>query len=117
VKAAAKSLNKAQTPLSSMPNHIKLERRDSLTVLTAGPSNSLRDSIHGQASDNSIEDVQAPDAHKMVDEKLNELKIVSLKLDEPLTESGKEVGRITCCIDAWWMEDNDPAKDTLAKKR
>jgi hypothetical protein len=67
--------------------------------------------------DSIDDDVQAPDARKMVDEKLNELKIVSLKLDEPLTESGKEVGRITCCIDAWWMEDNDPAKDTSAKKR
>jgi hypothetical protein len=117
VTKAAKSLKKAKTPQSSVPNHIKLERRSSLTVLTAGPSDSLRDSMHGQASNNSKDDVQAPNARKMVDEKLKELKIVSLKLDEPLTESGKEVGRIRCCIDAWWMDDNDPAKDTSAKKR
>jgi hypothetical protein len=36
-------------------------------------------------------------------------KLYSLKLDEPLTESGKVVGRVKCSIDAWWMEDNEPA--------
>jgi hypothetical protein len=49
-------------------------------------------------------------------EKLKELKFFSLKLDEPLTESGKEVGRIMCSIDAWWMEDNKAAKNSPDKK-
>jgi hypothetical protein len=40
------------------------------------------------------------------DDPLDSLKIISLKLDEPLTRNGKQVGRITCSLDAWWMEDD-----------
>ena len=36
-------------------------------------------------------------------------QVFSFKLDEPLTEGGKEIGRVMCSIDAWWMEDNEPA--------
>jgi hypothetical protein len=92
-------------PLSSTGlNRGPIKRRGSRTVLTSGPSHSLRNTM-GEAG--SIE---------KFNEKLKELKFFSLKLDEPLTESGKEVGRIMCSIDAWWMEDNKAAKNSPDKK-
>jgi C2 domain len=37
-----------------------------------------------------------------VDEEIDRLQVVSLKLDEMLIEGGVDVGRIVCHIDAWW---------------
>jgi hypothetical protein len=92
-------------PLSSTGlNRSPLKRRGSRTVLTSGPSHSMRNTIGEAGSMGKLKD------------KLKELNFFSLKLDEPLTESGKEVGRIMCRIDAWWMEDNEPAKNTPDKK-
>jgi hypothetical protein len=84
--------------------------RDSMTRLIREPSDVFRNLMSQAASDEyeSSDGLDASEAHKSVDKKLNELKTVSLKLDEALTESGKEVGRISCCIDAWWMEVKDP---------
>jgi hypothetical protein len=43
----------------------------------------------------------------LLGDEFNQMNIVSLRLDEPLMKNGKEVGRISCGIDAWWMEDDD----------
>jgi hypothetical protein len=76
-------------------NQSQLRRRESRTILTSGPSHSMRNAM-GEAGS--------------MKEKLKELKFFSLELDEPLTESGMEVGRVMCSIDVCWMEDNEPAK-------
>lgn len=43
----------------------------------------------------------------LLGDEFDQMNIVSLRLDEPLMKNGKEVGRISCGIDAWWMEDDD----------
>jgi hypothetical protein len=42
------------------------------------------------------------------------LNIQSLQLDEPLMKNGKEVGRIQCTIDSWWLDD---AAASMKKKK
>jgi hypothetical protein len=39
--------------------------------------------------------------------------IVSANIDEPLLKNGKEVGRIQCTIDAWWVN-QDTARSLAA---
>ena len=45
-----------------------------------------------------------------VDDKLKDLKIISINLDEGLMEGGLEVARIKCSMDIWWITEDDPVK-------
>jgi hypothetical protein len=42
------------------------------------------------------------------------LNIQSLRLDEPLMKNGKDVGRIQCTIDSWWLDDAAASKKKKA---
>eukprot|EP00934_Nitzschia_sp_Nitz4_P004460 Nitzschia sp. Nitz4//scaffold28_size193895//5587//8745//NITZ4_001620-RA/size193895-processed-gene-0.245-mRNA-1//-1//CDS//3329545847//4450//frame0 len=92
VRQVAKSLGG-----DAMSNSSMLERRGSLRNITTGPSASLRESIHREnGGDGAME------------EKLKDMHILSLRLDEALMEGGLEVARIKCSIDVWWKIDEIP---------
>lgn len=95
VRKVAKSLsNGSSSQLLPQP---MMERRGSLRSLNSGPSLSFRDSI--VAADG------VTPSERDVDEKLEKMKIVSLRLEEALMECGLEVARIKCCLDVWWTKD------------
>ena len=88
-----------QIPIQPISDSRLTHRRRS-SIFGLGNKGHWRSSIfqHKDASQSNL-------SHAAEDP-MESLKIISIKLDEPLLRNGKEVGRITCNIDAWWMEDN-----------
>jgi hypothetical protein len=137
-----KSLNQAKTPLSStVPGRGKLGKRGLPKQLLVAPTvmghgqpgtqrptqkhkGPPRNPLPSRGQDHSQLRKQGPSEKPLSSTVLDhhgqprkqgppkQLKFFSLKLDVPLTESGKEVGRVMCSIDAWWIYDKEPAKDT-----
>ena len=106
VKTISKSMLERQSKDENKPEKRPirgmLAREVSQTRLMAKPSPEFCD-IMNEASD----DKESSDGRVDASEKCSDLKIVSMKIDELLTESGIEIGRITCSIDAWWMAVKD----------
>lgn len=64
-----------------------------------------------------IEDADELCENNAEHEKLKNIKVTSMEVDEVLIDSGKEIGQIKCTIDSWWMEneievevEEDPAQ-------
>jgi hypothetical protein len=66
--------------------------------LNRGPSKSFQTTIFDDGD--VCSDGQAK-------EKLNELNLVSLRLDEILIGGGLEIGRLKCSMDIWWSEEEE----------
>ena len=80
----------------------RLSNRRRSSVFGGSFGNRRRSSVFGSLfHKNDDSDHNHPE-----DDPMENMKIISIKLDEPLLRNGKEVGRITCSIDAWWMEDS-----------
>jgi hypothetical protein len=47
---------------------------------------------------------------------LESMNIQSVRLDKPLMRNGKEVGRIRCTIDSWWLSDKAASKKSRTKQ-
>lgn len=87
-------------------------QRNSMSRLSREPSKAFRNLMSQTVYDKvDVEGWQAD----VVQEKIDELNLVSLKLDEMLTESGTDVGRIKCSIDAWWTTIRVPWRRASAK--
>jgi hypothetical protein len=73
-------------------------------VLTQGPSPTLQSAMHGSIfASRARKEAQA--ALNTEESDLSDLNIQALSLDEPLVKHGREVGRIKCIIDFWWMKE------------
>ena len=94
----------------------KKKKWSTTSSLKYGASDSLREVMLKRATEAAQSDDTAdspyeseqPDRTELmnqVDQELNDLNIVSLQLDEKLTDGAVEVGKIVCNLDAWWMED------------
>ena len=72
-------------------------------VLTQGPSPTLQSVMSGSMFASRVrKDAQA--ALNAEESGVSDLNIQALSLDEPLVKHGREVGRIQCTIDSWWMK-------------
>jgi hypothetical protein len=73
-------------------------------VLTQGPSPTLQAAMQGSLfASRARKEAQA--ALNAEESHLLELNIQALSLDEPLVRHGRELGRIKCTIDSWWMNE------------
>lgn len=73
-------------------------------VLTQGPSPTLQAAMHGTLfASRARKEAQAALNAEECD--LSDLNIQALSLDEPLVKNGRELGRIQCTIDSWWMQE------------
>jgi hypothetical protein len=74
-------------------------------VLTQGPSLTLQSAMHANRFASRAR--KQAQAALNVDESsdLSELNIQALSLDEPLVKNGREVGRIQCTLDSWWLKE------------
>jgi hypothetical protein len=74
-------------------------------VLTQGPSNTLQFGKRASMfASRARKEAQA--ALNAEDGALSDMNIQALSLDEPLVKHGREVGRIQCTIDSWWMKED-----------
>jgi hypothetical protein len=47
------------------------------------------------------------DEDEKASQKLKNMHITTLNIDEALTEGGIQVGRIKCTVDAWWIQNDE----------
>jgi hypothetical protein len=87
------------------------------SVVTNGPSEALKNAMDSTSwftrafrKETKCKMKKDKSTRLSISPALESMNIQSLRLDKPLMKNGKEVGRIRCTIDSWWLSDKAASK-------